>query len=77
MQSLHLKTRPQSKRRFASKGRAAVAQARLILLIMINVAQLRILAATIEAAVGHRLNALLPLVVASGICFVFTLTIVF
>ena len=58
-------------------GRTAVAQARLALLIMINVAQLWILAATVEAALAHRFSPLLPLVIASGICFVVTLTIIF
>jgi hypothetical protein len=61
----------------AGRGRTAVAQARLILLIMINVAQLWILAATVEAALARRLSALLPLIVASGICFVVTLTLIF
>jgi len=60
----------------ASRGRAAVTQARLALLIMINVAQLWILAATVEAALAHRFHSLLPLVIASGICLVVTLTIV-
>jgi len=59
------------------RGRTAVAQARLILLIMINVAQLWILAATVEAALAHRFSALLPLVIASAICFVVTLTLIF
>jgi len=61
----------------AGPGRTAVAQARLILLIMINVAQLWILAATVEAALSHRFSALVPLVIASGICFFITLTILF
>lgn len=61
----------------AGRGRTAVAQARLALLIMINVAQLWILAATVEAALAYRFSALLPLVIASGICFVVTLTIIF
>ena len=61
----------------AGKGRAAVAQARLILLVMINVAQLWILAATVEAALAHRFSALLPLVIASGICFLVTLSLIF
>ena len=63
--------------RRAPRGRAAVTQARLVLLLMINVAQLWILAATVEAALAHRFSALIPLVVASGVCFVVTLTIVF
>ena len=64
-------------RNLAGKGRTAVAQARLILLVMINVAQLWVLAATVEAALAHRFSALLPLVVASGICFAVTLTLIF
>lgn len=61
----------------AGRGRAAVSQARLILLIMINVAQLWILAATVEAALARHFSALLPLVIASAICFVVALTIIF
>ena len=64
-------------RNLAGEGRTAVAQARLILLVMINVAQLWVLAATVEAALAHRFSALLPLVIASGICFVVTLTLIF
>ena len=64
-------------RNLAGKGRTAVAQARLILVVMINVAQLWVLAATVEAALAHRFSALLPLVIASGICFVVTLTLIF
>ena len=64
-------------RRFPVKGRTAVAQARLVLLIMINVAQLWILAAAIEAALARHIGALLPLVIASGICFIITLTLIF
>ncbi|HEY8225493.1 MAG TPA: hypothetical protein VIG25_09465 [Pyrinomonadaceae bacterium] len=73
--SQQIKSRPT--RNLAGKGRTAVAQARLILLVMVNVAQLWILAATVEAALAHRFSALLPLVVASGICFVVTLTLIF
>jgi hypothetical protein len=60
-----------------TKGRAAVVQARLILLVIINVAQLWILAATVEAALAHHFAVLLPLVIASAVCFVITLTIIF
>ena len=63
-------------RSHAGKGRTAIAQTRLILLVMVNVAQLWILAATVEAALAHRFNTLLPLVIASGICFVVTLTLI-
>jgi hypothetical protein len=61
----------------AGRGRSAVAQARLILLVMINVAQLWILAATVEAALAHRFSVLLPLVIGSAVCFVITLTLIF
>lgn len=61
----------------APRGREAVTQARLVLLLMINAAQLWILAATVEAALAHRFSALVPLVIASGVCFIVTLTIVF
>ena len=61
----------------STRGRTAVTQARLVLLLMINAAQLWILAATVEAALAHHFSALVPLVVASGICFVITLTIIF
>lgn len=60
----------------AKRGRAAVAQARLMLLIMINAAQLWILAATVEAALARHFSALLPLIIASGICLAVTLTII-
>ena len=56
-------------------GQAAVWQARLIMLVMINVAQLWILAATVDAALAGHYSVLLPLVVASAICFLITLSI--
>lgn len=74
MPSDQIKARPIHN--FAAKGRTAVAQARLILLVMVNIAQLWILAATVEAALAHRFSVLLPLVVASGICFIVTLTLI-
>lgn len=58
-----------------ANGRAAVEQARVILLVMINVAQLWILSATVEAGLAGRLAVLLPLVVASLACFLITLTV--
>jgi len=64
----------ESRRRF--RGSAAVWQARLIMLVMINVAQLWILAATVDAALAHHYSVLLPLVIASGICFLITLSII-
>lgn len=57
-------------------GSAAVWQARLIMLVMINIAQLWILAATVDAALAGRYSMLLPLVVSSGICFLITLSII-
>lgn len=62
--------------RRAKTGQTAVWQARLIMLIMINVAQLWILAATVDAALARHYSVLLPLVVASGICFLITLSII-
>ena len=60
----------------ARAGQAAVWQARLIMLVMINIAQLWILAATVEAALARQFSSLLPLVIASGICFAITLSII-
>src|SRR5215467_4095481 len=60
----------------ARAGQAAVWQARLIMLVMINIAQLWILAATVDAALARHYSVLLPLVVASGVCFVITLSII-
>ena len=65
----------------ASQGRserhhAAVWQARLIVLVMINIAQLWILAATVDAALGRNYSVLLPLVIASGVCFLITISII-
>ena len=61
-----MKTRP---------GSAAVFQARLIMLLMINIAQLWILAATVDAALARHFSVLAPLVIASAICFLVTLSI--
>ena len=46
------------------------------MLAMINIAQLWILAATIDAALARHFSVLLPLVIASGVCFVITLSII-
>lgn len=59
----------------AGRGRAAVWQARLLLLVMINIAQLWILSATVEAALANHYSLLIPLVVSSGVCFLITLSI--
>jgi len=66
---------PESNHR-AKIGQAAVWQARLIMLVMINIAQLWILAATVDAALARHYAVLLPLVVASGVCFLMTLSII-
>jgi hypothetical protein len=62
-------------RRPMERGRTAVWQARLVLLVMINLAQLWILSATIEAALASQYDKLVPLVVASGVCWAIALTI--
>lgn len=61
----------------AIHGHAAVWQTRLILLVMINVAQLWILSATVEAALAAHYRVLLPLVISSAICWLITLSITF
>ena len=57
------------------RGRSAVWQARVILFVMINLAQLWILSAAVDAALGREFGHLLPLVVASGVCWLIGLTI--
>ena len=66
-----------ARRTRATRGQSAVWQARLILLVMINVAQLWILSAAVEAALAHHYSSLVPLVVASGVCWLVALSIVF
>jgi hypothetical protein len=63
-------------RRRTLRGQSAVWQARLIMLVMINIAQLWILAATVDAALARHYSSLLPLVIASAICFLITLSII-
>ncbi|CAN5325612.1 hypothetical protein BH10ACI3_BH10ACI3_02640 [soil metagenome] len=58
------------------RGRTAVWQARLALVVMINVAQLWILSAAVEAALAHEYKQLLPLVLASGSCWLVALSII-
>lgn len=65
----------QAGRRSMGRGRAAVWQARLILLVMINLAQLWILSATVEAALAREFKQLAPLVISSGVCWLIALTI--
>lgn len=75
----HVRERPLESRRRESRptrsGSAAVWQARLIMLVMINIAQLWILAATVDAALARHYSVLLPLVIASALCFLITLSI--
>lgn len=63
-------------RRPQSRGLAAVWQARLAMLVMINVAQLWILSAAVEAALAHEYAQLAPLVIASGVCWLIALSII-
>ncbi|MBX7060630.1 MAG: hypothetical protein K1X52_03155 [Pyrinomonadaceae bacterium] len=60
-----------------SRGRRSVAQARLALLVMINIAQMWVLAAAVEAGLAHEVDHLLPLSLASAVCFFISLTIFF
>lgn len=64
-----------SEHRPIERGRAAVWQARLVMLVMINLAQLWILSATIEAGLALNYSKLVPLIIASGVCWVIALTI--
>lgn len=65
----------QSGRSALERGRTAIWQARLVLLVMINLAQLWTLSATVETALARDFKQLGPLVVASGVCWVIALTI--
>jgi hypothetical protein len=64
-----------ARQRRSERHPAAVWQARLIMLVMINIAQRWILAATVDAALARHYSMLLPLVIASGICFLITVSI--
>jgi len=75
VKSLPTESFPAPNRR-AKAGQTAVWQARLIMLVMINIAQLWILAATVDAALARQYSVLLPLVVASGVCFIITVSII-
>lgn len=57
------------------RGARAIWQARLVLLVMINIAQLWILTGTVEAALAREYKQLLPLVVSSVVCWLIALTI--
>lgn len=65
-----------SSKRGSERHHAAVWQARLIVLVMINIAQLWILAATVDAALALNYSVLIPLIVASGVCFLITVSII-
>ena len=65
----------QDTRRPMERGRAAVWQARLVLLVMINLAQLWILSAAVEAALAREFKQLLPLVISSAVCWLIALSI--
>lgn len=65
----------QAGKRPLERGRTAVFQARLILMVMINLAQLWTLSATVEAALAREYKQLLPLIVASAVCWLIGLTI--
>lgn len=60
-----------------SGGKTAVWQAKLMLLVMINLAQLWVLSGTVEAALAKEYKQLLPLVLASAVCWLISLSIVF
>jgi hypothetical protein len=68
-------TKFNQKHRPTERGRTAVWQARLVLLVMINLAQMWILSAAVEAALAREFKQLMPLVVASGVCWLIALTI--
>ena len=58
------------------RGKTAIWQAKLMLLVMINLAQLWILSATIDAALAEEKKQLIPLITASVICWLISLTII-
>lgn len=62
-------------RRPAERGREAVWQARLVMFVMINIAQLWILSAAIEAALAGEYSHLWPLLITSLVCWAIGLTI--
>ena len=62
-------------RRPGERGREAVWQARLVLFVMINIAQLWILSAAIEASLAGEYSHLWPLVISSLVCWAIGLTI--
>lgn len=75
MQAPNVATAVQGARRPEMRGATAVWQARLVLFVMINIAQMWILSATVEAALAGEYKQLLPLVISSGVCWLIGLTI--
>jgi len=71
---MNMQANATSERR-TERHHAAVWQARLIMLVMVNIAQLWILAATVDAALARHYSVLWPLIIASGICFLITVSI--
>lgn len=57
------------------RGRTAIWQARLVIFVMINLAQLWILSSAVDAALAHEFRYLVPLVIASGVCWLIALSI--
>ena len=57
------------------QGRTAISQARLAVLVMINIAQMWILSSAVEAALAREFAHLTPLVIASGVCWLIALSI--
>jgi hypothetical protein len=57
------------------RGRTAVWTARVVIMIMINLAQLWLLSAVVEAALAREFKHLAPLVVASAVCWMIALSI--
>jgi len=62
-------------RKRSAVGARAIWQARMALLVMINIAQLWILSGTVEAALAREYKQLLPLVAASVVCWLIALSI--
>jgi hypothetical protein len=52
-------------------------QARLTIMILINLAQLWILSAAVDAALAHEFKQLTPLIVASAVCWLIALSVFF
>lgn len=73
-QNATLHRSPPSQKRKEQSSRA-IWQARLVLLVMINIAQLWTLSGTVEAALAHEFSQLLPHVIASILCWLIALSI--